>query len=105
MNFRLLVVLLSGSLMSSGCLKLPQDEYNLNTEHKRKVVLQEKKTYNFEKDQLFVSNEFEGARLIDFYPNKDNSYTAVFEPENLTAYTPWFAFKIWSPKSRMSPSM
>ena len=101
MKFRIAVVgLLFVVLLSSGCSKIPHDEYNLNTEHKRKVILQEKKTYSFDKDQLFVSNEFEGARLIDFYPNKDNTYTAVFEPENLTAYTPWFAFKIWSPKEQ-----
>ena len=97
MKYRILIPLLSASLFFSACSKIPQDEYNSNTEHKRKVIKQEKKTYTFEKDQLFVSNEFEGARLIDFYPNKDNTYTAVFEPENLTAYTPWFAFKIWSP--------
>jgi len=97
MKFRVLAAIVFATILSSGCFNFPQDEYNLNTEHKRKVILQEKKTYSFEKDQLFVSNEFEGARLIDFYPNKDNTYTAVFEPENLTAYTPWFAFKIWSP--------
>jgi hypothetical protein len=100
MRVRQHVIFLFTTLLFSGCFNIPEDEYNLNTEHKRKVILQERKTYNFEKDQLYVSNEFEGARLIDFYPNKDNSYTAVFEPENLTAYTPWFAFKIWSPKEQ-----
>ena len=100
MKFRISVLILFATIFCSGCSKIPKDEYNLNTEHKRKVILQEKKTYNFEKDQLYVSNEFEGARLIDFYPNKDNTYTAVFEPENLTAYTPWFAFKIWSPREQ-----
>ncbi len=100
MKTRIHILLLFSTLLFSGCFNIPQDEYNLNTERKRKVILQEKKTYTFEKDQLFVSNEFEGARLIDFYPNKDNSYTAVFEPENLTAFTPWFAFKIWSPKEQ-----
>jgi cytosolic carboxypeptidase protein 6 len=96
MNTRIAFIFSLSVVMFSTCLRIPQDEYNLNTEHKRKVILQERKTYAFKESGLFVSNEFEGARLIDFYPNKDQTYTAVFEPENLSAYTPWFAFKIWS---------
>lgn len=101
MKLRFSVLVLYIALLASGCLKIPQDEYNLNTEHKRKVIGQVKKTYSFPESGLFVSNEFEGARLIDYYPNKDKTYTAVFEPENLSAYTPWFAFKIWSTQKQM----
>jgi cytosolic carboxypeptidase protein 6 len=100
MNFKFPVLFVYTLFLFSGCLRIPQDEYNLNTEHKRKVIQQEKKIYAFGVDGLHVSNEFEGARLIDFYPNKDKTYTAVFEPENLSAYTPWFAFKIWSVKEQ-----
>jgi cytosolic carboxypeptidase protein 6 len=100
MSTRIALIFSLSVLMFSTCFRIPQDEYNLNTEHKRKVILQERKTYAFKEEGLFVSNEFEGARLIDFYPNKDKTYTAVFEPENLSAYTPWFAFKIWSIKEQ-----
>ncbi|MEX0686476.1 MAG: M14 family metallopeptidase [Balneolales bacterium] len=49
------------------------------------------------KNRVWVSNEFDGARLSDFYQVDDTTYTALIKPEaapiNRSA---WYSFKIWS---------
>ncbi len=46
---------------------------------------------------VWVSNNFEGARLSNFYAVNDSTFEAFIEPENFPINnSPWYAFKIWS---------
>lgn len=45
---------------------------------------------------IWVSNEFEGARLSDFYQMEDSLYSIIIKPErDAINNSPWYAFKIW----------
>ncbi len=47
--------------------------------------------------KVWVSNEFEGARLNDFYMREDSVFEITIRPENAPINnSPWFAFKLWS---------
>ena len=46
---------------------------------------------------VFISNEFEGARLNGVARSNDSLITVLIAPENTPInVSPWFAFKIWS---------
>ena len=63
----------------------------------RKISPQPRRTIGFNKTGVWVSNEFPGGRLSDFYRMRDSIYTAVIRPENAPVNnSPWYAFKIWS---------
>ncbi|MCH9029574.1 MAG: hypothetical protein IH819_08175 [Bacteroidetes bacterium] len=63
----------------------------------KEITLQPKKTFHFNSTGLHVSNEFEGARLNDFYQVNDSVYTALISPENAPINnSAWYAFKIWA---------
>ena len=65
------------------------------------IELQHKRTFLFSSSDLYVSNEFEGARLNDFFQVNDTLYKAVIEPENSPINnSAWYAFKIWSHKKQ-----
>lgn len=67
----------------------------------KEIFQQHKRTFLFLSSGLYVSNEFEGARLNDFYKTGDSSYTAVIEPENFPINnSAWYAFKLWSDKKQ-----
>lgn len=47
--------------------------------------------------KIWVTNEFEGARLNDFFQVDSSTYEVFIEPENAPINnSPWFAFQIWS---------
>lgn len=47
--------------------------------------------------KIWVSNEFESARLNDFYQVDSTTYEAFIRPENAPINnSPWYAFQIWS---------
>lgn len=63
----------------------------------RLVTPQTKRTYAFPERGVFVSNEFEGARLNDFQATAPGAFTATIAPENSPINdSGWYAFKIWS---------
>lgn len=64
----------------------------------RIVHLPKRQTFPFPETGVFVSNDFEGARLNAIVRCGD-SYTAQISPENTPINdSPWYAFKIWSKK-------
>ncbi len=64
----------------------------------REISYQEKKTYDV--DGIFLSNEFNGARLNGVSKSND-TLTIRIEAENQPINTsPWYAFKIWTASSR-----
>ncbi len=58
---------------------------------------QPRRTIGFRHTGVWASNEFEGARLSDFYLAGDSVYTAVLRPENAPVNnSAWYAFKVWA---------
>lgn len=50
---------------------------------------------------VWISNNFEGARMNDFYALNDSTFEVLIEPENAPINnSPWYAFEIWSDSSR-----
>ena len=67
----------------------------------KEISPQHKRTIFFSNSGVCASNEFEGARLNDFYQTNDSVYTAVIEPENAPINnSAWYSFKLWSGKEQ-----
>ena len=63
----------------------------------KEIQLQHKHAMGITKDGVWVSNEFAGARMNNFYKVNDSLYRVVIEPENHPVNnSPWYAFKAWS---------
>ncbi|WP_170245679.1 M14 family metallopeptidase [Fodinibius salinus] len=57
---------------------------------------QYKRTIGVESGGVWVSNEFAGARMSDFYKVSDSLYRIEISPENKKINnSPWYAFKVW----------
>ena len=58
---------------------------------------QKKRTIGAGNPKVWVSNEFESARLNDFYQVNDSTFEILIKPENAPINnSPWYAFDIWS---------
>ena len=97
--FKHTVLLFGVLLLLSACQKqywphnhvLPQPEDT----HDRPVTYQDKKTFKL--NDVFVSNDFEGARMNSFELVNDSIYRVIVSPENTPINaSSYFAFKIWS---------
>lgn len=65
----------------------------INPQHKRRIGVND--------GSIWVSNEFPGARMIDFYQVNDSLYRVISAPENYPVNnSPWYSFKIWSDTTR-----
>jgi murein tripeptide amidase MpaA len=63
----------------------------------KKIYPQKKRVIGAGEPKIWVSNEFEGARLNDFYYSGNKTYEVTINPENAPINnSPWYAFKIWS---------
>ncbi len=76
---------------------LPYDPPGATITTDKEITQQHKRTFYFSSDGLFISNEFEGARLNDVYRIEPFVYEAVIEPENAPVNnSAWYAFMTWS---------
>ncbi|MCW9707097.1 M14 family metallopeptidase [Fodinibius salsisoli] len=67
----------------------------------KKIQLQHKRTIGISADGIWVSNEFDGARMSNFYQVNDSLYRLIIEAENYPVNnSPWYAFKIHSDSTR-----
>ena len=67
----------------------------------KEIQSQHKRIIGVNDRSIWISNEFSGARMNDFYQVNDTLYRVVIEPENSPVNeSPWYAFKIWSDTSR-----
>lgn len=67
----------------------------------RPIGKQEKRTFEFDADQVYFSNQFDGARINQISRNGENSYTITILPENAPINpSPWYAFQVWSKKKK-----
>jgi predicted deacylase len=63
----------------------------------RLVQSQIRRNYSFQKSGIFVSSDFDGARLSSFTQTGDSTFTAEISPENIPVNdSAWYAFKIWA---------
>ncbi len=61
------------------------------------IEVQEKRVYNID-NIIYADNNFDGARLNDFYRLNDSVLVVETRPENEPINpSPWYAFRIWSP--------
>ncbi|SHE62489.1 Zinc carboxypeptidase [Fodinibius roseus] len=63
----------------------------------KEIQFQYSRTIGVAAEGIWISNEFEGARMNDFYRVSDSLYRAVIEPENHPINnSPWYSFKMHS---------
>jgi predicted deacylase len=77
------------------------DPAGSNVTTDKEIQTQHKRVIGVNQQRIWISNEFEGARMNDFYQVNDSLYRVVIEPENHPVNeSPWYSFKIWSDTSR-----
>lgn len=63
----------------------------------RKIDIQDKKIYNLENSDIYVSNKFDGARLNGVEKINDSTAIVFVNPENSPINnSAYYAFKVWS---------
>jgi len=101
LTFCFLLLLIGCKSKEENITALPYDPPGATITTDKEISLQHKRTISFTATGIFVSNEFPGARLNDFYQLNDTTYTAVIEPENAPINdSPWYSFKIWSKQNQ-----
>ncbi|WP_138431515.1 M14 family metallopeptidase [Fodinibius saliphilus] len=94
----LLVVNCSSSEEFSG---FSYDPEGVTITTDKEIQPQHKRRIGVNKGSIWISNEFAGARMNDFYQVNDTLYRVLIEPENHPVNnSPWYAFKIWSDSSK-----
>lgn len=77
------------------------DPPNVTDTQDREVKPQYRRIIGTGNPTVWVSNQFEGARLNDFYALNDSTFEIYIEPENSPINnSPWYAFSIWSDTAR-----
>jgi hypothetical protein len=106
-NIHVITVLLTG-LLGVACTQkddeikgLAYDPPGATITTNKDISSQHKRTFLFSNTGVYASNEFEGARLNDFYQVNDSVYTAVISPENVPINnSAWYSFKLWADKKQ-----
>ena len=63
----------------------------------KEIAPQKRRVIGVGEPKVWLSNEFESARAIDFYQVDETTYEVLIEPENYPINnSPWYAFKIWA---------
>ncbi len=95
-------VLLNIFLINNSCSPLKAVEFTtkIDTEDKN-INYQEKKTYISKSASVYISNEFDGARLNGVKELNDSTSIVFFSPENTPINSsPYYAFKAWANKQK-----
>ncbi len=67
----------------------------------REISIQKRRIIGAGTPKVWISNEFESARAVDFYQLNDSTFEVYIEPENYPINnSPWYSFKIWSDQAR-----
>jgi hypothetical protein len=67
----------------------------------KEISPQHRRTIGVDEGEIWVTNEFAGARMSDFYKVNDSLFQVTILPENHPINdSPWYAFKIWADTSR-----
>jgi len=91
------LVILNCSAPEKTITALPYDPPGAIVTTDKEITPQYYRTISFSSSGVFASNEFEGARLNDFYQLDESTYVAEIKPENAPINnSAWYAFKLWS---------
>ncbi|MDZ7808380.1 MAG: M14 family metallopeptidase [Gracilimonas sp.] len=103
------LILVSLLLMLSSCKSTEEftgfsyDPPDVTNTTDKELIPQYKRVIGAGFPKVWVSNEFEGARLNDFFAKNDTLFEVFIQPENAPINnSPWFAFKIWSDTLRIA---
>lgn len=97
--FILVVLLASGCKSSEEFTGFSYDPEGATETTTKEIEPQHKHTIGIAADGIWLSNEFNGARLNNFYKVNDTLYQAVIHPERSPINnSPWYAFKGWADK-------
>ncbi|MEE9362212.1 MAG: M14 family metallopeptidase [Cellulophaga sp.] len=93
-----LVLILLNLFAFSGCSTLENVEFEKPVDTTTKQIqYQKKQTYHLKEVNVFVSNEFDGARLNDFKMLNDSTALVVVNPENVPINnSAYYSFKTWA---------
>lgn len=82
----------------SGCLGVKKINFDTPVDTKTKRILfQEKKTFELIKNGVFANNAFDGARLNGFEYVNDSTARVIIRPENTPINnSAYYAFQTWS---------
>lgn len=65
------------------------------------IEFQKKRTIGVGSPKVWISNEFAGARMNDFYAVNDSTFEVLIKPERAPINnSAWYGFKIWSEEDR-----
>ncbi|WP_420602588.1 M14 family metallopeptidase [Flagellimonas sp.] len=86
------------AILASGCSSLKRVAFEKPIDTKNKEIsLQTKKNHYFEGLDVWVGNQFDGARLNGASQLNDSTIVLQFDPENLPINkSPYYAFNTWS---------
>ncbi len=63
----------------------------------KEITPQKLRTIGAGDPKVWITNEFESARAVDFYQVNETTFEVLIEPENHPINnSPWYAFKIWA---------
>lgn len=101
------IYLISFLLLLSSCSSTEEftgysyDPEGVTNTTDKEIRPQHKRTIGISTTGVWISNEFDGARMNNFYRVKDSLYRVVIEPENHPVNnSPWYSFKIHSDTSQ-----
>lgn len=67
----------------------------------KEIELPKKRIIGAGNPKIWVSNEFDGARINDFYALNDSTFEVIINPESSPVNnSPWYAFQIWGDTAR-----
>jgi cytosolic carboxypeptidase protein 6 len=97
----ILSVLFSGIAQTTKPVFQGQPPAQIVDTSSRPIEKQVKRQYSFEEDNVYFSNQFDGARLNTIERIAENSYKITITPENSPINpSPWYAFQVWSKKKK-----
>lgn len=103
-NIKLLIVLpilLLACKSSSNFTGFSYDPPGVTNTSDKTTFPQKRRIIGAGSAKIWVSNEFESARLTDFYQVDETTFEIVIAPENAPINnSPWYAFKIWTEQPR-----
>ncbi|MFP8490064.1 M14 family metallopeptidase [Gracilimonas sp. Q87] len=101
-----LLVMLSSCKSTEEFTGFSYDPPDVTNTTDKELTPQYKRVIGAGSPKVWVSNEFEGARLNDFYMKNDSLFEVFIQPENAPINnSPWYAFKIWSDTLRTAKIM
>ena len=77
-----------------------QDPISFVSTESQAIAIQEKGQFSVD-NEVFFSNEFDGARLNKLWKDTAGTYHILIQPENTPINSSaWYAFQVWSPKAQ-----